>query len=183
MKLATLKKYILFTIVVTFCVSCGEPNKYNQHIKIGDPSRYKIIVNQLKEKDIEFITGEDGTIFYGSKDKESVLRIAFNTDVPEYKTQIPNYAKTWKITIDDAKEIVLGRYPDILKNAYISVAVTATLQSKINGFAKANEKVWHFRIVCDNGGIHALFFIHPISGKLFIIQSPDDKESKKCISK
>jgi len=182
MTLATLKKYILFTIVVTFCVSCGEQSKYNQRIKIGDSSRYKIIVNKLKEKGIEFRTGEDGTIFYGSKDRESVLAIAFNTEVPEYKTQIPDYAKAWKITIDEAKKIVLKRYPDILQNAYISVAVTATLQSKINGFAEANEKVWHFRILCDNGGIHALFFIHPITGKLFIIQSPDDKESKKCKS-
>jgi len=182
MILATLKKYILFTVVVTFCVSCGEPGKYNQHIKIGDPSRYKIIVNKLEEQGIDFRTGDNGTIFYVSKDRESVLRIAFNSDVPEYKTQIPDYAKAWKISIDDAKKIVLKRYPDILKNAYISVAVTATLQSEIKSFANANEKVWHFRILCNNGGIHALFFIHPITGKLFIIQSPDDKESKKCIT-
>ena len=59
--------------------------------------------------------------------------------------------------------------------------VTAELQDEVEGFTKVNETVWHIRIHCNNkSGAHALFFVHPETGVIFVIQSPDDEDSAKC---
>ncbi len=58
--------------------------------------------------------------------------------------------------------------------------VTTKIQTQIEGFAKANEEVWHVRIHCNKGGTHALFFVHPDSGQLFVIRAPNEEGSSKC---
>ena len=77
-----------------------------------------------------------------------------------------------KLTESDAKKVLLTKYPNILDEARMVGPVIAKITSGIEGFAESGEEVWHIRIINNNGGIKALFFVHPQSGKLFELQSP-----------
>jgi hypothetical protein len=87
---------------------------------------------------------------------------------------------SWKISQEDAKNIILRQYPDILHNASISGPVIAKVESGIDGFTEPNSEVWHVIVNCKKGGVHALFFVHPETGKLFALTVPDSIDSVKC---
>src|SRR5690349_7379706 len=85
-----------------------------------------------------------------------------------------------RISEVEATNRILSAYPGILRNAHLVATVEATLRSNIPRFAKDGEKVWHVIIHCDKGGQHALFFVHPQSGRIYAIVKPGAKDSVKC---
>lgn len=95
-------------------------------------------------------------------------------------TCLANETSCWSVSEEAASKAVLDKYPGILQGAYLFGPTVATLKTDIPSFARSGEKVWHVRIHCNKGGPHALFFVHPETGKVYTIMRPGEKDSVRC---
>lgn len=172
------KSVVSLVLLSALSVSCSDPSPYHEQFRLDDAKSQKEFIKRLENSDLDFRVGKDGYIHYRSRDREAIHDLAFKAG--ERSFPVPENAKSWKISQEAAKNIVLGQYPNILKGTHMFGPVTAKIQTQIEGFAKANEEVWHVRIHCNKGGANALFFVHSDSGQLFVIRAPNEEGSSKC---
>lgn len=171
-------KVISLVLLLASCASCSDPSQYNEKFKLDDARSQQGFIDRLGNSDLDFRVGKDGYIHHHSRDRDAIQNIAFKAGVSPFPV-IEN-TKSWGISQEAAKNIVLSQYPNILKGAVMFGPAIAKIQTPIEGFAKANNEVWHVRIHCNKGGVHALFFIHPNSGQFFVIKAPNEEGSSKC---
>lgn len=176
---------VLLLAVLLLCTSCGDQNSvvvtdgYEEEFRLKDDTAQELFIERLKTSDFDYKVVENGAIRYHAKDREELHRLAFDS-AQELRPDETETNPAWRVSKKEAENIVSAEYPDILTAARMVGPMAAKVTSGINGFANPGEEVWHIRIICQNGGTKALFFVHPVSGGLYEIQSPNAAESTKC---
>ena len=176
---AKLYSTFLLALIFGFLISCAEHRSYEEGMKLSDPKRHELFLKKLEKSDLDYQVSWNGFVYYHTKDKEAVHRLAFNLEAP--KAEVPDETESWKISKSEAEKIILNKYPNILSNARFAKHTTAELESDVEGFARTNEKVWQIRVVCEKGGLHAVFLVHPGSGIVYVVWEPNEEQSTKCI--
>ena len=168
--------FVIFTVVA--CVSCTDQGSYDAKLNLEEAKNAEEFIVKLKNSNLDYRIDKNGYLYFHSRDKDYILKAALTNGNPSYP--VPDTAKSWNISQEDAKNIILETYPNILTNAHMVGPVTSKVQNKIDGFVLANEDVWHVRIHCNKGGVYALFLVHPESGEVFVIQEPNENRESSC---
>ena len=88
-----------------------------------------------------------------------------------------------KYNYQDAKNIILQKYPGIFKNAQIispQIKVVTFHSGVPGGIAENYEDLWQFNIYCKNGGRHAFIIVNADTGEMHPIIAPNSKKSSIC---
>jgi len=185
-----MKNILLLILVLVFSSACSDEDLvptfdgYENKIKLEDSGAHSLFIESLKDSDIDYRIGNDEEVRYRSKDHDKVLKLVSGAH-RELRSNQQVEERGWRISKDEAEQLVLQKYPGILKNARIvgpmvAGPIEAPSAHPINSFVEPNEEVWQINIICNDGGMSASFFVHPARGDIYELQSPNAKESTQC---
>jgi hypothetical protein len=114
-----------------------------------------------------------------------ILKRLWNMDLTVHTADDPNALaearKSWTVDEVRAKNTVLIAYPNVLSRAHFDGPTVATFTSQpLHGFEDAGRYAWLVSVICNSGGMHASFFVNPVSGALAPKVKPGDKDSAAC---
>ena len=157
-------------------ISCTESSKYNSKMELKNNIDYEFLVKKLNVGGFDYKI-ENNILRYNHADTEDIVKIVlYSQETPQNSTK---QTSNWVISSDNARDIILNKYQNIMANATMFGPSVSKVENEIRGFSLTNEDVWHIRIHCKTGSVFALFFVHPTTGKVFEIQSPDNKNRCK----
>lgn len=166
---------MLALFIVTGCFQ-GESDTYVYNFKSSNPEKQDRLVEKLPSSGIEHRINKDGSVTFKKKDMARIYELMVKHNEPQFP--IPDSAKSWKISYQDARDIVLAE--SIPENSRLMGPLVVKLEDEVEGFSSANEEVWHVRIICDDNSLHSTYFINPNSGKLL---KPTRQDGKLCNEK
>lgn len=180
-----MNRVIPLLAILLLSSSCGDQGSivvsdgYDGEFRLKDDAAQSLFIENLKTSGFDYKIGENRAVRYRTKDREKIQQLAFDS-AEELHSDEQETNPEWKISNEEAKQIVLAKYPDILNSARMVGPMIAKVTTEIDSFAKPGEELWHIRIICINGGTKGLFFIHPLSGGVYDIQSSNGDDSKRC---
>lgn len=96
----------------------------------------------------------------------------------------PASGQQWRISSAQAEKIILELHPQVLKNAFLWGPREVPLAVDLGDFGDKGTIVWWLKIHCDNGGLHASFFVHADTGEVFTMMRPGEQHySEKCVAR
>ena len=169
---------IISLVILLTIAACTNSSSYNSNILLKDIKDQKEFIKRLENSGLDYKVTKNGMVHYHSKDKVKIITIAFNYRNNTCPT--PKNTISWKVSLNDAKNIILAKYPNILKSSKMLCPTSSIINANLDGFTKKGEEVWNIRVHCNNHTANALFFVHPVSGDIFVIKKPYENGKSNC---